>query len=85
MVTPQTKNIRTLSGMVVADKLDKTITVLVNRTVLHPRYRKRYTQSKKYLVHDQQNTFHVGDKVSFRATRPISKNKRWAVVYPEKS
>lgn len=85
METQSTTNQRVLAGNVVSDTLDKTITVLVSRTVLHPRYRKRYLQSKKYLVHDPKNAFHVGDAVRFRACRPISKNKRWLVLYPAKA
>ncbi len=82
-LTQEKKNIRTLQGIVTSDAMDKTIAVIVKRTVLHPRYRKRYTRTKKYFVHDPQNRFHVGDAVSFHACRPFSRRKRWMVIYPQ--
>jgi small subunit ribosomal protein S17 len=54
--------------------------VRVDRTVVHPKYGKRYVQSKKYHVHDEQNSHHVGDLVEFQASRPYSKTKRWRVL-----
>ncbi|KKW45308.1 MAG: 30S ribosomal protein S17 [Parcubacteria group bacterium GW2011_GWA2_56_7] len=71
---------RRLTGTVVSDAMDKTIVVLVERTVLHPKYHKRYVQGKKYKVHDPMNAFHVGDKVMFEECRPLSRDKRWRVV-----
>ncbi|MDA1038153.1 MAG: 30S ribosomal protein S17 [bacterium] len=71
---------RTLVGAVVSDSMSKTIVVRVDRTVVHPKYGKRYIQGKKYHVHDEENAFHVGDIVSFEESRPISRNKRWCVV-----
>ena len=68
---------RQFTGTVVSDKMDKTIVVKVDRTRVHPRYKKRYTVSKKYKVHDAENKFKVGDKVSFVECRPLSKEKRW--------
>lgn len=71
---------RTLHGAVVGDQMDKTIVVRVDRTKMHPKYRKRYTVSRRYLVHDEQNQYHVGDMVAFSETRPLSRHKRWRVV-----
>ena len=71
---------KTFSGEVVSTKMDKTIVVRVSRNVVHPKYGKRYLTSKKYHVHDEQNTHHVGDIVEFQECRPLSKNKRWRVI-----
>ena len=70
----------TLSGKVVSDKMDKTITVLVERKVKHPLYGKIMVRSKKYHVHDQNNEFHPGDRVVIEECRPLSKTKAWRVV-----
>lgn len=78
-MTPQTTQ-RTLKGEVVSTKMDKTIVVRVDRTVVHPKYGKRYIQSKNYHVHDQNNAHKVGDQVAFQACRPYSKTKRWRVL-----
>ncbi len=74
------KIIRSFTGIVVSDKMDKTIVVKVNRTKVHPKYKKRYTVSDNYKVHDAQNKFKVGDKVNFVECRPLSKDKRWRVI-----
>ena len=66
-----------LIGIVTADVQNKTITVAVSRSVTHPVYGKRYTVTKKFAVHDEKNTAHVGDKVEMIETRPISRNKSW--------
>jgi small subunit ribosomal protein S17 len=71
---------RVLTGTVVSDKQDKTITVLVERRVMHPVYKKFIRKSKKYAAHDETNQFKTGDFVSIEECRPISKNKRWTVV-----
>lgn len=68
-------------GIVVSDKMDKTITVRVDRVKMQPKYKKRYTVSKKYKVHDEKNQFKEGDKVSFIECRPMSKDKRWRALY----
>ena len=68
---------RTLSGRVVSDKMDKTITVLVERKVRHPLYGKIITRSKKYHAHDEKNEFHEGDVVIIEECRPIAKTKAW--------
>jgi small subunit ribosomal protein S17 len=71
---------RTFNGVVVSDKMDKTIVVRVDRTIVHPKYGKRYVRSRKYKVHDETNAFKVGDKVTFVECRPISRDKRWRVL-----
>jgi len=73
-------NSSTLSGKVVSDKMDKTITVLVERKVKHPLYGKIMVRSKKYHVHDENNEFHPGDMVVIEECRPLSKTKAWRVV-----
>ncbi len=81
MTTPTTSTIlRTLQGIVVSDKMAKTIVVRVDRVKVHPKYGKKFTVSKRYKVHDEQNQYHTGDKVTFVACRPISKDKRWRTV-----
>ena len=72
---------RKLNGKVVSDKMDKTIVVKVDSVKLHPKYHKRYITSKKYKVHDEKNYYKVDDKVVFVASRPLSKGKRWRVIY----
>lgn len=80
------KIIKTFRGVVVSSRLDKTIVVLVNRFKLHPRYHKRYRVSRKYQVHDPKNQYQVGDLVGFVECRPLSRQKRWRVIYqPKKS
>ena len=71
---------RVLQGTVVSDKGDKTITVVVERRVRHPIYKKYVRKSKKYAAHDEQNSRKVGDVVSIIECAPISKRKRWTLV-----
>jgi small subunit ribosomal protein S17 len=71
---------RILQGLVVSDKCDKTVTVKVTRRVIHARYKKIVSMSKKYAAHDEKNQFKIGDTVKIVECRPISKSKRWAVV-----
>jgi len=71
---------RILQGVVVSDKGDKTITVLVERRVMHPVYKKFIKLSKKYRAHDEGNVCQVGDTVRIRECRPISKTKTWEVL-----
>ncbi|MPZ11338.1 MAG: 30S ribosomal protein S17 [Kiloniellaceae bacterium] len=71
---------RILQGVVVSDKGDKTITVLVERRVMHPVYKKFIKLSKKYRAHDEGNVCQVGDTVRIRECRPISKSKTWELV-----
>ena len=68
------------SGVVISDKGDKTIVVNVERVKMNEKYQKRYIVSKKYKVHDENNSCKLGDKVSFVECRPISKDKKWRVV-----
>lgn len=76
------KNIRKkFSGVVLSDKSDKTIVVSVDVAKINQKYQKRYISHKKYKVHDEENRFKVGDKVSFVECRPLSKEKRWRVIY----
>lgn len=70
---------RVLQGTVTSDKGDKTITVLVERRVMHPIYKKYITKSKKYAAHDEQNAHKIGDSVSIIECAPISKRKCWTV------
>lgn len=67
-------------GTVVSDKMEKSITVLVERRVKHPIYGKFVKKSKKFMAHDEENTCGIGDTVRIMETRPISKNKRWRLV-----
>jgi small subunit ribosomal protein S17 len=71
---------RILQGLVVSDKQDKTVVVIVERRVMHPVYKKFITRSKKYAAHDEANHFKVGDAVRIEECRPISKRKRWVVL-----
>lgn len=71
---------RRFSGLVVANNSDKTIVVKVDSVKVHPKYRKRYTVSRKYQVHDEGNKYKAGDKVDFMECRPLSRTKRWRVV-----
>lgn len=71
---------RVLQGTVVSDKGDKTVTILVERRVMHPIYKKYIRTSKKYAAHDEKNAHKVGDVVSIIECAPISKRKRWTVV-----
>jgi len=71
---------RTLTGRVVSDKMNKTITVLVERKVKHPLYGKIMVRSKKYHAHDESNEFHPGDLVVIEECRPIAKTKAWRVI-----
>lgn len=74
------KNQRTLVGRVVSDKMQKTVTVLVERKVKHPVIGKIITRSQKYHAHAEVNDFHLGDLVEIAETRPISKTKAWRVT-----
>lgn len=67
-------------GVVVSDKMDKTIVVKVDTLKAHPKYLKRYTDSKRYKVHDEENEYKVGDKITFIECKPISKDKKYKVV-----
>ncbi len=70
---------RTLTGKVVSDKMDKTVTVLVERKVKHPLLGKVIRRTKKYHAHDESNEFHEGDLVLIEECRPMAKTKTWKV------
>ena len=72
---------RILTGKVTSNSSDKTITVLVERKIMHPMYKKFVTKSKKFTAHDSENKFKVGDIVNIRECTPISKNKCFEVLY----
>ena len=78
--TETAKLTRSLTGTVTSDKMDKTVTVLVERRVKHPLYGKYVVESKKYHAHDEANECGVGDKVEIAETRPLSKTKSWKVT-----
>ncbi len=71
---------RILRGVVVSDKMDKTVTVKVERRIMHPLYKKFIRRSKKYTAHDKANACKEGDVVSIRECRPLSKRKTWEVI-----
>ncbi|HCP00418.1 MAG TPA: 30S ribosomal protein S17 [Rhodospirillaceae bacterium] len=71
---------RVLTGTVVSNKMDKSVTVRVDRRVRHPIYKKFMTQSKKIAAHDAENSLEIGDVVRIRECRPISKSKRFEVI-----
>lgn len=68
------------SGVVVSDKMDKTIVVEMNRMVMHPMYKKYVKKRVKYKVHDEKNTAKVGDTVTIEECRPLSREKRWRIT-----
>lgn len=70
---------RVFKGRVISTKMEKTATVVVERVVVHPLYKKRFRRTKKYHVHDEFGT-EVGDEVKFAASKPYSKLKRWKIV-----
>ena len=74
------KTVRTLTGKVVSDKMDKTVVVLVERTVKHPLYGKIIRRSSKHHAHDENNEYAAGDIVVIAETRPVSKTKTWVVT-----
>jgi len=81
MNAPEKKALkRTLVGTVVSDKMDKTVTVLIERRVRHPLYGKIMTRSRKYHAHDEKGEFKMGDVVTIEECKPISKTKAWRVA-----
>jgi small subunit ribosomal protein S17 len=80
MTMAEAKTRRTLTGRVVSDKMQKTVTVLIERRVTHPLYGKVVTRSKRYHAHDENGEFHEGDLVTIEECRPISSSKAWRVV-----
>ncbi len=80
MTETENKVVRSLTGRVVSNKMDKTVTVLVERKVKHPVIGKVVRRSKKYHAHDQNNEYAEGDVVVIEECRPISKTKTWRVA-----
>ena len=76
---------RKKKGVVVSDKMDKTIIVAVTTLKKHPKYRKRFRVTKRYKVHDEKNQFKEGDVVFFVECRPLSREKKWQVVDSKKA
>ncbi|NOT17889.1 MAG: 30S ribosomal protein S17 [Sulfuriferula sp.] len=76
----ENKVVRSMMGRVVSDKMDKTVTVLVERKVKHPVLGKVIRRSKKYHAHDQNNDYHEGDMVVIEESKPLSKTKTWLVT-----
>lgn len=70
---------KTKAGVVVSDKMDKTVVVLVERLVLHSVYKKRVRRFSRFKAHDKDNSAHIGDRVEIKETRPLSKDKRWYI------
>ena len=76
-----TRNLRKQrTGLVVSNKMDKTITVKVERRLMHPLYGKFVKRSNKFFAHDEENACNIGDLVRIMETRPLSKNKRWRLI-----
>ena len=71
---------RVLEGVVVSDKMEKTVTVLVERRYMHPVYKKYIRKSDKFAAHDENNAFQIGDRVEIQECRPLSKQKRFTVI-----
>jgi small subunit ribosomal protein S17 len=71
---------KTREGLVVSDKMQKTVVVAIQRRMPHPVYGKMMSRSKNYKAHDEENSAKVGDRVRIMETRPLSKDKRWRVV-----
>ncbi len=74
------KNKRRLKGIVVSDKMTKTIVVKVTQMKMHSKYKKQYKLGKKYKVHDEKEQAKVGDTVIFEECRPLSKDKKWRLI-----
>lgn len=79
-MSTENKVIRTKQGVVVSDKMDKTVTVLIERKQKHPIYGKYIKRSTKIHAHDEENSFKMGDNVKITESRPYSKTKSWKVV-----
>jgi len=76
----ESKKERVLKGIVVSDKMEKTVVVSVDRFMKHPKYGKYMKRSKRYKAHDESNEYKVGDKVTIKETKPFSKDKTFSVV-----
>lgn len=76
----KTTKTRILQGVVVSDKMTKTVVVKVSGLKKHSKYKKYFKTSAKYKAHDEENQYHTGDRVLIKETRPMSKEKRWIVT-----
>ncbi len=79
-VMESTSKKQQIIGIVVSDKMQKTVVVKVDIRKRHPKYKKAYTVSKKYKAHDENNEYHVGDRVVIESIRPMSKEKKFKVI-----
>lgn len=80
MTSDTTTKGRTLTGTIVSDAMTKTVVVEISRLKMNPKYKKQYKVTDTYKAHDEENQYHVGDRVVIRESRPRSKTKRWEVV-----
>lgn len=80
----QVSNTKIMTGTVVSDKMSKTIVVLVERKFSHKKFKKVVKRTKRYKCHDEENTCAVGDIVTMKEVRPLSKDKRWSLVAVDK-
>ena len=76
----QNKKQRTLQGVIVSDKMNKTVVVEILRLKKHPKYKKYYKVTKRFKAHNPEDQYHTGDKVIIGETKPMSKEKRWIVI-----
>ncbi len=79
MTTSKQRRKRTLVGVVVSNKMDKTVVVEVTRLVKHPLYKKYIRRKKRFMAHDERNEYEIGDRVQIIESRPLSRRKRWRV------
>ena len=79
-MTKDKKQVRKLQGVIISNKMAKTVVVQVDSVKVHSKYKKRYKASKKYKAHDEKNEYQVGDKVIIQEIRPLSKEKRHLVI-----
>jgi len=80
MTTSKSGKSKTLEGIVISDKMTKTVVVKVEQYKKHARYNRFYKSSKKYKAHDEKEEFHIGDKVTIKEVKPISKDKHFVVI-----
>lgn len=78
-VVKEQRHRNTKVGVVVSDKMDKTVVVQIERKIFHPRYRKVVNKTNRFKAHDEKNECGIGDKVEIVETRPLSRDKHWAV------
>lgn len=79
-MTNEFKKKRKIKGVVVSDKMQKTVVVSITRLKKHPKYKKYFKVTKRFKAHDENNEYHVGDRVLIEEIRPMSKEKRWKVI-----